>query len=143
MGLVIAKFNLAGFITFSNRTKPSFIFSGFKDWNDTGRRFRSYQASDIHQEAVMRLTAQPVDELLNKALKEQKRLNRDMLKQVVSAIIYLSRQSIPLRGWFGCYYATVLHNILLFDNVMKLICSNFSGCMQLLSPICMQLFSSI
>lgn len=92
-------FNLAGFVTFSNRAEPSFLSTGFKDWNDATRRFRNHQLPAIHLEAEMKFTAQPIDESLNKTLKQQKKFNREMLKHVVDAIIYLCRQSIPLRDW--------------------------------------------
>lgn len=90
--------NYSGFIKFSNRIEPSFLSSGFKDWNDATRRFKGHQSSDLHKEAVIKLTAQPIDESLSKAVKEQKSTNRKMLKKVIEVMIYLCRQGIPLRG---------------------------------------------
>lgn len=52
----------------------------------------------MHLEAQLKLTSKPVDDALNAAHSKQKETNRGMLKEVVSAIRYLSRQSIALRG---------------------------------------------
>lgn len=74
------------------------MISGFKDWNDATRRFKIHQESEMHMEAVLKLTSQQVDVALNKKHLSQKQTNREMLKEVVRGIIYLCRQSIALRG---------------------------------------------
>ena len=90
------------FLTFSKNYKPAFVENGFQNLKKAKERFRDHESSSMHAEAVLKLGAQQsspgVDSLLNKQLDSEQLFHRKMLMKLLSAIFYLTRQGLPLRG---------------------------------------------
>lgn len=80
--------------------EPAFIHTGFHDWNDAKRRFAEHMRSGVHQESVLKLgSSLKIDEMLNAEVVNTKEINSAMLAEVIRALKWLARQSLPIRGW--------------------------------------------
>ena len=90
--------------------EPTFITTGFCDWNDAKRRFNQHSNAGIHKEAVLKLSSsKKVDEMLNASAIRSKQTNTAMLSEVIRALKFLARQNLALRGMF---YVLMLINVL-------------------------------
>ena len=80
-------------------TEHSFLINGFVNWKDATRAFTKHEASNFHKQAVDSLVVKStVGELLSSQHAKEKKDHRDYLVQDLSAIRYLARQGLPLRG---------------------------------------------
>ena len=80
-------------------TEHSFIISGYVNWKDATRAYNKHEASNFHKQAVNSLKKRTsVGELLSSQYAKETKEHRDYLIQVLSAICYLARQGLPLRG---------------------------------------------
>jgi hypothetical protein len=87
----------------SSKREPAFVSKGFTYWKEATTAFRKHQSSDCHKEAIEAVVTLPkqvhdVGELLSKAHKEEKAMNRRMLLKILHCIRFLARQGLPLRG---------------------------------------------
>ena len=76
---------------------------GFINWKDATVKFSIHEASDCHEEAVLKTvplpsTAQKVADCLSNSPKKEKMELRQCFLKVLSNIRYLARRGLPLRG---------------------------------------------
>ncbi|XP_065195791.1 zinc finger MYM-type protein 1-like [Sycon ciliatum] len=81
----------------------AFLTKGFQNWKDATTSFRRHESSECHREAVERLltvpaTTKDVGELLSSKLAEDKRAARESFLKILSALRFLARQGLPMRG---------------------------------------------
>ena len=79
-----------------------YISIGFCYWNDGYRKFKRHEQTQCHRDSIAALEnltkSGKVDEMLDKTIKASKIDAHDMLKFVIEALRYLSRQGLPIRG---------------------------------------------
>ena len=88
------------------KIEASFITSGFNHWKhatSTNKGFHKHESSKCHQQAYKRLIEIPrsskdVSHMINQGLCETQNQNRSALVKIISALRYLARQGLPLRG---------------------------------------------
>ena len=73
------------------------VHAGFKYWKEA-TTFQKHQASDCHREANEAIIVLPksgdIGELLNRAYREEKVVNREMFLRILQNIRFLSRQGL-------------------------------------------------
>ena len=77
--------------------------TGFFNWKKTLEAFDKHQCSLHHRDCLDQLQAtssqtKSVCAMLKKGLAEEQAMNRQMLTIIISSILYLSRQGLPLRS---------------------------------------------
>ncbi|XP_065900823.1 zinc finger MYM-type protein 1-like [Dysidea avara] len=86
----------------SIHAKSTFIRQGFNNWKKALEKFREHECSNMHREAVEKLTAKAkgvrIDALCDTQLRKDQEYHRKMFMKLLQAIQYLSRQGLPLRG---------------------------------------------
>lgn len=86
----------------SSKRDVAFITRGFRNWRHATEAFRKHEHSDGHKEAIeVHLLPQQchdISEVMQKNLREEKQLNRDMLIIILRSVKYLARQGLALRG---------------------------------------------
>ena len=92
-----AKFK--GMIMFSKHYKPAFV----QNLKKATERFREHESSNMHTESVMKLAAtrsasNGVDVRLSTQLERDQRDHRLVFMKLLTAIKYLTRQGLPIRG---------------------------------------------
>ncbi|XP_066265791.1 zinc finger MYM-type protein 1-like [Branchiostoma lanceolatum] len=88
-------------ITFSGHKENAFTTTGFNNYKKGPEKFDTHEGSDAHGEAVMKctaLTGQSIVSQLNSQVAEQQQLHRNGLIKQISALRYLLRQGLPIRG---------------------------------------------
>jgi hypothetical protein len=83
------------------QNNSTFVEEGFGNWKKALQRFKEHEKSMAHREAVMKLEASsstPIVTRLNNECAALQKFHRSMLMKVLSAIRYLARQGLPLRG---------------------------------------------
>ena len=91
-------------LVFSKHYKATFVEDGFKNLKKALERFREHERSVMHQEVLLKLTSitsanvSGIDIRLNSQLEHDQRHHRQMLMKLLTAIRYLARQGMPLRG---------------------------------------------
>lgn len=81
----------SGKVTFSKNAEPLFVSSGFQNWKDVTRLFRSHELLKCHIEAVEKLVTLPattadVGSLLDGQREQQCKKNREMLMPILLAL---------------------------------------------------------
>lgn len=76
---------------------------GFFNLKKAKERFREHENSRMHKEAVIKLAtlvsgSSRVDALLSEQVESEQTHHRLMLIKLITAIRYLARQGLPLRG---------------------------------------------
>ena len=79
------------------------VTKGFHNWKDATSSFRSHEKSSCHCEAVDVVITLPsitpdVGEMLSQQHASQKVMNRQALHQILSAVRFLGRQGLAMRG---------------------------------------------
>ena len=86
-----------------SNAEPSFVSSGFSNWKDATVAFKKHQLSACHHKAVdvmiiIPATTRDIGEQLSLIHCQEKATNRRMFLKILSAIRYLARQGLALRG---------------------------------------------
>ena len=79
----------------------AFLSKGFDNWKKALESFAQHEKSSVHREAVLKknLMSMPgIDTQLNSQTMKQQCANREMLLKQLSALTYLLRQGIAIRG---------------------------------------------
>ncbi|XP_078665396.1 zinc finger MYM-type protein 1-like [Branchiostoma floridae x Branchiostoma belcheri] len=88
-------------IAFSTHKEPAFVTSGFSNFKKGIEKFDKHAASEAHGEAVVKcsaITGQSIATQLNSQIAEQQQLHRQGLLKQLSALRYLLRQGLAVRG---------------------------------------------
>ena len=90
-------------LQWSSNLDLAFISNGFTNWKDTTVKFAIHEASKCYKEAVLMMVILPsstknMAESLPNALKREKLERQQCLLKVLSNIIFLAWQGLPLRG---------------------------------------------
>jgi len=87
------------------RVDNAFIASGVNNWKHALEKFRSHQKSHCHTFAVKQLIqydhAATVNAQLNQQAADDQAEARSVRRVMISAVLYLARQGMPLRGHDG------------------------------------------
>ena len=85
-----------------SKCDEAFITRGYTNWKNATTAFKKHEDSDCHKQAIgLSILPQQcgdIGELMHQHLKDEKKLNRDILLAILRAIRYLSRQGLALRG---------------------------------------------
>ena len=89
--------------TFSKRqSNTTFLDTGFKSWNKAIERFNEHERSQMHKEAILKLSMKhsstDIGAQLHTQCEDRRHFHREMLMKLLSSIRYLSRQGLALRG---------------------------------------------
>ena len=80
-------------------TDQSFIIKGFTNWKDATRVFMKHGSCDFHKQAAMAISnTADIGEMLSTQHAMEKKLNREYFLKILSTILFLARQGLPLRG---------------------------------------------
>uniref|UniRef100_A0A1X7UPW5 Uncharacterized protein n=1 Tax=Amphimedon queenslandica TaxID=400682 RepID=A0A1X7UPW5_AMPQE len=85
----------------SGKSFSAFVVHGFDNWKKAKERFRHHEVSQLHKEAVMKLSAaaQPsIDTQLSMQLSFDQSQRRFLLQKLLSSIQLLAKQSLAFRG---------------------------------------------
>ena len=101
------------------RSSP-FTAEGFSSWNKALERFDMHEKSQMHREAIERLTCKDsiadIGIMMNTRSSIEQEFHRNMLFKLMRAVRFLGTQGLPLRG----------HN----ESAAREICINFCCCKQ-------------
>lgn len=85
----------------TDRKQDTYYQSGFCNWKDFSNNLEKHQFSDLHKEAVLKLkcsVSTPVSALLDSSIKKSRKIANKQLCIVITALKFLSRQNLALRG---------------------------------------------
>lgn len=87
---------------FATKRETAFTSTGFANWKHATETFQSHEQSAAHREAIMKIYSAThrtnVSKQLSKSHSQQMLLARTALLKIVSAIQYLTRQGLAIRG---------------------------------------------
>jgi hypothetical protein len=82
--------------------KAAFIIDGFNDWKHAIDRFSGHEKSDCHRCAVTKVSCvsrgQNIACAISKAKRDEMVLARSALSRVISTLMFLGKQGLPIRG---------------------------------------------
>ena len=89
-----------GKLKMTGLAEASFLSKGFHNWKDAIRLFMKHESCSVHKQAVsaLSLTTRDISELLSVEYYREKKENQAYLLHVISTVLYLARQGLPLRG---------------------------------------------
>ena len=83
----------------SGLAEAAFLKSGYINWKDATRNFANHEKCEFHKQAVVVLSnTKDVSEMMSAKVAADKEKNRTYFMKVLSAIRFLARQGLPLRG---------------------------------------------
>ena len=88
-------------LTFSKRAEPTFSINGFNNWRKALQKFDTHQTSSSHREAILKWEAvqnAPISVQLTSQLNKVLACRRHCLLKQLSALRYLLRQGLAVRG---------------------------------------------
>lgn len=89
-------------ILFGRKGQNCWTQEGFSAWSRAVSSIQLHECSDLHIEASlkfkMRLTALPILPLLEEKNKQEKAINREIVKVLIDATLFLSRNGLAFRG---------------------------------------------
>ena len=85
--------------------EKTFISTGFKNWKKATTKFNDHETSKCHKEAYERSfelpkCAKDIGESVSSQIQREKEQNRENFLKIVSAIKYLARQGLAMRGHY-------------------------------------------
>ena len=112
-------------------TKTQFTREGYCDWKNAHSRLEEHEKSNAHLEAVYNFTmrssmAGMVDLSLKKQIEVERNYWKNLLKKIISVIIFLAERNLPFRGDHetlgasnnGNFLGTI-ELLLLYDDFLK------------------------
>ena len=88
-------------LSIAKKGEDSFILTGFDNWKKAHERFAQHASSEVHRESIFfleSLNRDNIQTLLNKQLSNEQKIHRSNLHTQLSALRYLLRQGLALRG---------------------------------------------
>jgi len=90
-----------GLLTFSKKGKPAFTTTGFNNWKKAAEKFTAHESCSTHKEALLKwysIRKPSISQQISRKNAEIQAVRREGLLKQLSAMRFLLRQGIALRG---------------------------------------------